>query len=118
LSGLKAETSGPFTPISPSALDTRRPLTLQELTARSRPTGYDPSKSLKALLWISDAELNAGQQAEADDDLESAFLSYSKASTLLLEELPTHPEFSALTPHQIQAIKVVSALAIDLDRRR
>ncbi|KAG8713629.1 hypothetical protein FRC09_018501 [Ceratobasidium sp. 395] len=87
-------------------MTSRRPFSIQALTARSRPTGYDPSKSLIDLLRIATAERDAGQQAKAANDVESAFIHFAKASTLILEEIPTHPRFDKLTQSLKEAVVV------------
>lgn len=86
----------------------RRPFSIQELAARSRPTGYDPSKSLKDLLRIATAERDAGEAAKAAGNIETAFIHFAKASTLMLEDLPTHPKFAELTASQKDAVILVS----------
>ncbi|KAJ1301286.1 hypothetical protein OPQ81_003691 [Rhizoctonia solani] len=91
----------------------RRPFSIAELAARSRPTGYDPSKSLKDLLRIATAERNAGDNARAAGDVEAAFIHYAKASTLMLEELPGHPKFLELTQAQKDAVQVQGQIISD-----
>lgn len=90
----------------------RRPFSIAELAARSRPTGYDASKSLKDLLRIATAQRDAGDAAKTAGDVEGAFIHYAKASTLMLEELPTHPRFGELTSSQKDAVVVVSAVIV------
>ncbi|CAE6418291.1 unnamed protein product [Rhizoctonia solani] len=92
----------------------RRPFSIAELAARSRPTGYDPSKSLKDLLRIATAERNAGDNARATGDVEAAFIHFAKASTLMLEELPGHPKFVELTPAQQEAVQVQGQIISDM----
>ncbi|QRV99112.1 STAM-binding protein [Ceratobasidium sp. AG-Ba] len=94
-------------------MSSRRPFSIQELAARSRPTGYDASKSLKDLLRIATAERNAGDQAKDAGDVESAFIHYAKASTLMLEDLPTHPKFAELTSSQKDAVVVHGQAILD-----
>ncbi|CAE6535940.1 unnamed protein product [Rhizoctonia solani] len=91
----------------------RRPFSIAELAARSRPTGYDPSKSLKDLLRIATADRKAGDNARANGDIEAAFIHYAKASTLMLEELPGHPKFIELTPAQKEAVQVQGQIISD-----
>ncbi|CAE6415089.1 unnamed protein product [Rhizoctonia solani] len=91
----------------------RRPFSIAELAARSRPTGYDPSKSLKDLLRTATAERNAGDNARATGDVEAAFIHYAKASTLMLEELPGHPKFVELTTAQKDAVQVQGQIISD-----
>jgi hypothetical protein len=97
-------------------MTSRRPLSIQELAARSRPTGYDPSKSFKDLLCIATAESDAGEQAKSTDDLESAFIHYARASALLLEDFPTHPKFAEFTSFQKDTISVASPTFIHISK--
>ncbi|KAH7322113.1 hypothetical protein B0J17DRAFT_554590, partial [Rhizoctonia solani] len=73
-----------------------QPLSIAEVAARSRPTGYDPSESLKDILRIATVERDAANNALASGDFEAAFIHYMKASTIILEELPRHPAFKEL----------------------
>ncbi|CAE6461682.1 unnamed protein product [Rhizoctonia solani] len=91
----------------------RRPFSIAELAARSRPTGYDPSKSLKELLRIATADRKAGDAAKAEGDVESAFIYYAKASTLMVEELPGHPKYAELTATQKDAVQVQGQIILD-----
>ncbi|CAE7130661.1 unnamed protein product [Rhizoctonia solani] len=91
----------------------RRPFSIAELAARSRPTGYDATKSLKDLLRIANSECNAGDNARSTGDVEFAFIHYAKASTLMLEELPGHPKFVELTPAQQEAVQVQGQMISD-----
>ncbi|KAF8752064.1 USP8 dimerization domain [Rhizoctonia solani] len=91
----------------------RRPFSIAELAARSRPTGYDASRSLKDLLRIATAERNAGDDARAAGNVEAAFIHFAKASTLMLEELPGHPKFAELTNGQKEAVQVQGQIIQD-----
>ncbi|KAF8596164.1 hypothetical protein BDV93DRAFT_455374 [Ceratobasidium sp. AG-I] len=90
----------------------RRPLSIQELATRSRPTGYDPSMSLKDLIRLATAERDAGERAIAAGSIETAFIHFAKASTLMLEDLPTHPLYAELTHTQKNAVVVVSRSSV------
>ncbi|QRW13605.1 hypothetical protein RhiLY_12604 [Ceratobasidium sp. AG-Ba] len=94
-------------------MTSRRPFSIRELAARSWPTGYDSSKSLKDLLHIATAERNAGDQAKSNNNIDNAFIHYAKGSTLLLEDLPTHPKFQELTPTQKVAVTVHGQAMLD-----
>ncbi|QRV99114.1 Tyrosine kinase catalytic domain protein [Ceratobasidium sp. AG-Ba] len=94
-------------------MTSRRPFSIRELAARSWPTGFDSSKSLKDLLHIAAAERNAGDQAKANNNIDGAFIHYAKGSTLLLEDLPTHPKFDELTPTQKVAVAVHGQAMLD-----
>ncbi|KAG8723456.1 hypothetical protein FRC09_003262 [Ceratobasidium sp. 395] len=94
-------------------MTSHRPFSIQELTARSLPTGYDPSKSLKDLLRIATAERDAGEQAKAANDVDNAFIHFAKASTLMLKDLPTHPKFAECTASQKEAVTVQGRMILD-----
>ncbi|KAG9090228.1 hypothetical protein FS749_000727 [Ceratobasidium sp. UAMH 11750] len=76
-------------------------------SARSHPTGYDPRQVAQGLLRIATAERDAGEHAQAANDVESAFIHFAKASTLMLEDLPTHRKFAKLTASQKEAVVLV-----------
>ncbi|CAE6434950.1 unnamed protein product [Rhizoctonia solani] len=84
----------------------RQPFSIAQLAARSRPTGYEASKSLKDILRIATIERNAGDNARTSGDVEAAFIHYTKASIIMLEELPGHPKFGGLTEAQKDAVQV------------
>ncbi|QRV85026.1 STAM-binding protein [Ceratobasidium sp. AG-Ba] len=110
-------------------MSSRRPFSIQELAARSRPTGYDASKSLKDLLRIATAERNAGDQAKDAGDVESAFIHYAKASPSCSKTPPTPslpssplakrtPSWSLARRCQTSRLPAVLRLAHRTPRRR
>ncbi|KAF8751146.1 kinase-like protein [Rhizoctonia solani] len=81
-------------------MEQSRPLSLAELIARARPTGYSVKEKFKTSLHIALGEVKAGQSAKDTGDIEWAFVHFAKAHIILAEELPTHPSGgSALTGH-------------------
>ncbi|CAE6436218.1 unnamed protein product [Rhizoctonia solani] len=85
-------------------MDQQRPLSIAELTARSKSTGYNAKRSFKNSLGLALDEIKAGQTANNGGDVERAFIHFSKAHTLLTEELPTHPRYSELESHSQEAV--------------
>ncbi|KAH7319525.1 hypothetical protein B0J17DRAFT_724058 [Rhizoctonia solani] len=85
-------------------MEQQRPLSVVELTARSRPTGYNAKKSFRTSLRIALDEFKAGQTAKNGGDVEGAFIHLTRAHTLLTEQLPTHPRYSELEPHGQEAV--------------
>ncbi|CAE6434359.1 unnamed protein product [Rhizoctonia solani] len=79
-------------------MDQERPLSIVELTARSKPTGYNAKKSFRTSLRIALDEMEAGRTAKDAKEIEQAFIHLTKAHTLLTEELPTHPKYPDLEP--------------------
>ncbi|OBZ76162.1 AMSH-like protease sst2 [Grifola frondosa] len=73
-----------------------RPATIAELAAQAQDNLWDPSKGLKH--WLRTAE-KARRTAEAyveARNFERAFVEYAKAATIVLEKLPSHPEYQTL----------------------
>ncbi|KAJ1299797.1 hypothetical protein OPQ81_000696 [Rhizoctonia solani] len=87
-----------------SPMDRQRPLSIAELTSRSKPTGYNPKKSFRTSLRIALDEIKAGRAAKDEEDIEQAFIRFSKAHTLLTEELPSHPRYPELEPQAQDAV--------------
>ncbi|KAG8742734.1 hypothetical protein FRC10_001008, partial [Ceratobasidium sp. 414] len=96
-------------------MPSRRPSSILELAAHVRPTGYDSLKSSKDVLRIATAERDSGNQAKSQGDLESAFIHFGKAATLIFEEFPTHPGYDGLTPVQKHALAKIRHGRIILD---
>jgi STAM-binding protein len=72
-----------------------RPATIAELADRARDDHWDPSKGVKHWLKAGENHRRAGKAYVQANDLESAFVEYAKAATLVLEKLPTHREYYA-----------------------
>lgn len=73
-----------------------RPATIAELAAQAQVDLWDPSKGLKH--WLRTAE-KARRNAELlvqNSNYEEAFVEYARAATIVLEKLPTHPEYQIL----------------------
>ncbi|KAL5633666.1 hypothetical protein ACGC1H_005770 [Rhizoctonia solani] len=80
------------------------PLSIAALTVRSKPTGYDANRSFKTSLNIAMKECDAGLAARAAEDVEQAFIHFTKAYILFVEELPTHPRFVHLEPYKQKVV--------------
>ncbi|EUC54162.1 tyrosine kinase domain protein, putative, partial [Rhizoctonia solani AG-3 Rhs1AP] len=80
------------------------PLPIAALTAHSKPTGYDANRSFKTSLSIAMKECDMGLAARAAKDVEQAFIHFTKAYILLVDELPTHPRFVHLEPYKQEAV--------------
>ncbi|CAE6451644.1 unnamed protein product [Rhizoctonia solani] len=85
-------------------MEQQRPLSVAELTTRSKPTGYNAKKSFRTSLRIALDEFKAGQTAKTGGDVEQAFIHLTRAYTLLTEQLPTHPRYPELEPHGREAV--------------
>lgn len=73
-----------------------RPATIAELAERARDDLWDPSKALKFWLRTAEKRRRAGKTYEEAGDLESAFVEYAKAATIVLEKLPSHRDYHGM----------------------
>jgi STAM-binding protein len=90
-----------------------RPATIAELADRARDDHWDPSKGVKHWLKAGENYRRAGKAYVQAGDLESAFVEYAKAATLVLEKLPTHREYyTTLNTEQRHNLGLVSLLFI------
>ena len=90
-----------------------RPATIAELADRARDDQWDPSKGVKHWLKTGESIRRAGKAYVQANDLESAFVEYAKAATLVLEKLPSHREYyTMLNPNQRHNLGLVSLLLI------
>ena len=101
--------SSNFVP-SPFVLDWLRSLPAQ-LQQTSRPLSYsvfiertkhqwqylkDDSRPLKSWLRLAESIRRCAESFDKQADLESAFVEYAKAATILLEKIPEHPDYWVL----------------------
>lgn len=70
-----------------------RPPTISELAERAQQDLYDPSLPLKHWLRTAEAHKRAAEDAEDNRDLETAFMEYVKATTLVVDKIPSHSEY-------------------------
>lgn len=90
-----------------------RPATIAELADRARDDHWDPSKGVKYWLKAGENYRRAGKGYVEIGDLESAFVEYAKAATIVMEKLPAHRDYmTALTPDQRHNLGLVSSLYI------
>lgn len=90
-----------------------RPATIAELADRARDDPWDTSKGVKYWLKAGENHRRAGKGYVEVGDLESAFVEYAKAATIVLERLPGHRDYSTiLTAEQRHNLGLVSSLPI------
>lgn len=88
-----------------------RPATIAELADRARDDLWDPSKGVKYWLKTGESHRRAGKGFFEVGDLESAFVEYAKAATIVLEKLPLHRDYATtLTTDQRHNLGLVSSL--------
>ncbi|KAG5651947.1 hypothetical protein H0H81_006831 [Sphagnurus paluster] len=74
----------------------RKPPTIAELAEEALDNLWDESRELKYYLRMAEKYRNLARQHVVDNDLESAFVMFAKAATLVLEKIPTHRDFARL----------------------
>jgi hypothetical protein len=73
-----------------------RPYSIGELAERAKQIlGKDP-KPFKAWLRIAENARRDAKSSRKQGDLESAFVEYAKAATIVLEKIPAHPDYMVL----------------------
>jgi len=111
----------PLPPLPPQndtyyTIPRRRPATIAELADRAQYDPYwDSSKDVKYWLKAGDSHRRAGKRYVEGNEIESAFVEYAKAATIVLEKLPSHPEYyTMLSAAQRYNLELVSVLFICL----
>ncbi|KAF9462259.1 hypothetical protein BDZ94DRAFT_1261890 [Collybia nuda] len=74
----------------------RRPATIAELAERALDGLWDETKELKHYLRVAERYRKDGKEHVKQGDLESAFVEFARAATLVLEKLPTHRDYHTL----------------------
>ena len=87
----------------------RVPASLEELSKRAR-VDWDASLDFKHWLKVAEKTRHAGQAYDQYGDLESAFVEYARAATLILEKIPLHRDYmTRLDDVQRATLKMVCA---------
>jgi Uncharacterized protein conserved in archaea len=74
----------------------RRPATIAELAERALDNIWDEHRELKYYLRIAEKYRHDAMHFLQQGDLESAFVEYARAATLVLERLPTHKDYHVI----------------------
>ncbi len=85
-----------------------RPRTLAELANVATTDSYDPSRSLKDQLRAADQLRRDAKGYAKQGQLEPAFVNAARAATMILEKMPSHPQYAGLKREQKDALKGVS----------
>jgi hypothetical protein len=89
--------AAPYVPNSRSYTSpTTKPATIATLAERALENLWDERKELKHFLRIAERSRKEGKEFAIRGDLESAFVSFARAATLVLEKLPTHRDYKKL----------------------
>jgi USP8 dimerisation domain len=82
--------------VQPQAPASHPPHSIAELAERAKQTlGGDP-RPFKAWLRIAENARRDAKSFQEQGDLESAFVEYVKASIIVLEKIPAHPDYRVL----------------------
>ncbi|KAH8827112.1 hypothetical protein DL96DRAFT_1232990 [Flagelloscypha sp. PMI_526] len=77
-----------------------RPSSIQELANEAVQNNWDPSKDLKFYLKQAEKFRKVGKEYADSGDIESAFIEYARAATLVLEKLPQHKDYHTMLSKQ------------------
>jgi hypothetical protein len=87
---------------------TRRPASIAELAQRAKDDHYDDRRELKYHLRNAEKYRRTAKELVKAGDLEAAFVEFAKASTLVLEKIPTHRDYHGmLTSEQRRNLALV-----------
>ena len=87
---------------------TRRPASIAELAQRAKDDSYDDRRELKYHLRNAEKYRRTAKELVKAGDLETAFVEFAKASTLVLEKIPTHRDYHGmLTSEQRRNLALV-----------
>ncbi|KAJ7594234.1 hypothetical protein C8J56DRAFT_926248 [Mycena floridula] len=79
----------------------RRPATIAELAERARENDWDENGTVKHFLRLAERSRKLGADHANKNDLESAFVAFARAASLILEKIPNHRDYqTALTSSQ------------------
>jgi STAM-binding protein len=73
-----------------------RPHSIAELAERAKQTLGEDARPFKAWLRIAENARRGAKSFYEQGDLESAFVEYAKAATIVLEKIPAHPDYRVL----------------------
>ncbi|KAF8064862.1 hypothetical protein FPV67DRAFT_1671168 [Lyophyllum atratum] len=74
----------------------RKPSSIAQLAEAALDNLWDETRDLKYYLRTAEKYRKVARQHVVENDLESAFIMFAKAATLVLEKIPTHRDFATL----------------------
>jgi STAM-binding protein len=87
----------------------RRPASIAELAQRAKDDAYDERREIKQHLRDAEKYRRTAKELVKAGDLETAFVEFAKAATLVLEKLPTHRDYlTTLNKEQRSNLALVS----------
>ena len=94
-----------------------RPHSITELAERVKQSLGDESRPFKAWLRVAENARLDAKRLYKQGDFESAFVEYGKAATVVLEKIPSHPDYRILlSTTQRHNVGLVSLSLIDGSR--
>ncbi|KAH9974434.1 hypothetical protein BGW80DRAFT_1304054 [Lactifluus volemus] len=88
-------------PIPSQLQEPSRPHSIVELAERARLSLGDDPRPFKSWLRIAENARREAKGLQDQGDLESAFVEFARAATIVLEKIPAHPDYRVLlTPTQ------------------
>lgn len=91
----------------------RRPATIAELAQAALDNLWDERRDLKHYLRTAEKYRRDARKYINEGDLESAFIEFARAATLVLEKLPSHRDFhTLLNANQRHNLTLVSTFSI------
>jgi STAM-binding protein len=96
-------------PIPSQLQEPSRPHSIVELAERARLSLGDDPRPFKSWLRIAENARREAKGLQDQGDLESAFVEFARAATIVLEKIPAHPDYRVLlTPTQRHNMGLVS----------
>ena len=93
-----------------------RPHSIAELAERAKQTLGEDARPFKAWLRIAENARRGAKSLYEQGDLESAFVEYAKAATIVLEKIPAHPDYRVLLSttqrHNMGLVRYFSSLSL------
>jgi STAM-binding protein len=81
---------------APPPLEAPRPHSIAELAEMAKQSLGDDARPFKTWLRIAETARRDAKGFQEQGDLESAFIEFARAATIVLEKIPSHPEYRVL----------------------
>ncbi len=81
---------------APPPLEASRPHSIAELAELAKQSLGDDARPFKTWLRIAENARRDAKSFQEQGDLESAFIEFARAATIVLEKIPSHPDYRVL----------------------
>jgi serine protease inhibitor ecotin len=96
---------------APPPLEAKSPRSIAELAEITRQSLGEDTRPFKIWLQIAETARRDAKSFQEKGDLEASFIEFARAATIVLEKIPSHPDYRVLlTPTQIHNVGLVSYL--------